>query len=76
METIDHKQNKTDAVKSRTDSMEKEKFKCPQAGSNLQPKIRHVGKLTECLEKKAGSCPFSLSFGLGFFCKHKWDNSP
>ena len=72
METIEQKQDETDVVKSRTESIEK--FQCPQADSNLQPKIRHVGKLIECLEEKAGSCPFSLSFGLGFFCKRTWDN--
>jgi hypothetical protein len=75
MGTIDQKQNETDVVESRTESMEKEQFKCPQAESDLEPQIRHVGKLIECLEKKAGNCPFSLSFGLGYFCKRTWDNS-
>ncbi len=74
METIDQKQNETEVAKSRADSMEKEEFKCPLAEANIEPQIRHVGKLIECLEKKAGSCPFSLSFGLGFFCKRTWDN--
>ena len=72
MEIIDQKENKIDAVKNRTESMEKSK--CPQAKSNQQPKIRHVGKLIECLEKQAGCCPFSLSYGHGFYCKRTWDN--
>jgi hypothetical protein len=46
-------------------------FECYKSGFENLSKIGIVGdaKLVECLEKRAITCEFGFTFGLGYICK-------